>query len=239
MRVLSMVHGPEVRAELFGDVTLEQGHELDEWSLVDDPAPPAPPEEYDAVFVFGGAMNVDDDEEHPWLVDEQDVIRRLVSRRVPLFGVCLGGQLLAQAMGARVGPAPAPEDGFVPVELTAAAQEDAIFSNLPQRFDALNLHRYAFEVPAGAVELARSDVCAQALRVGECAWGVQFHPEVRLGQVESWLASDVARREAIEVERVRRELADGIGAWSIFGADLCGSFLETAERLAESRYSPR
>jgi GMP synthase-like glutamine amidotransferase len=239
MRVLSMTHGPQVRAELFGDVIREDGHELEEWSLVDDDAPPRPVDEYDAVFVFGGAMNVDEEDEHPWLVEEAGVLQGLVERRVPLFGVCLGGQLLAKAAGAHVGPSPTPEDGFTPVELTHAAQDDPIFSRLPQRFGALNLHRYAFDVPPGAVELARSDVCAQAIRVGDSAWGVQFHPEVRLGQVESWLTSEIGSRTPDEVQRLRREFAAGIGAWSDLGADLCRSFLETAERLAPARYSAR
>jgi len=239
MRVLSMTHGAMVRAELFADVILEDGHELEEWSLVDEAEPPRPPEAYDAVLVFGGPMNVDQEEDHPWLHDEETVVRRLVDQRVPLFGVCLGAQTLAKAAGGRVGPLPAPEEGFVSVELTPAAREDAVFSQLPQRFGALNLHGYTFEVPDGGVELARSSVCTQALRVGECAWGVQFHPEVRLGQVESWLTSDIEKRKPEDVERLRQEFADGIGEWTDFGAALCRSFLETAARLAPARYQPR
>jgi GMP synthase-like glutamine amidotransferase len=239
MRVLSMTHGAQVRAELFGDVILEDGHEFEEWSLVDAAEPPRPIEEYDSVFVFGGAMNVDEEHEHPWLADEESVLRDLVARRVPLFAVCLGAQQLAKSAGARVARLDKPEDGFVRVDLAVAARADPIFSRLPQQFDALNLHRYAFDVPEGAVELVRSEACTQALRVGECAWGVQFHPEVRLGQVEAWLASEVGQRDADEVERLRKELAEGIGAWSDLGASLCRAFLETAERLAPAAYSPR
>jgi GMP synthase-like glutamine amidotransferase len=239
MRVLSLTHGPLVRAELFADVTTDEGHELEEWSVVDAPHPPRPLDEYDAVLTFGGAMNVDQEREHPWLVDEDAMIRKLVADGVPLFGVCLGSQLLAKAAGGKVGPLPAPENGFVDVELTPAARDDIVFSQLPERFAALNLHRYAFEVPESAVELASSTVCTQALRVGECAWGVQFHPEVRREQVEAWLAQDPERMPASERERVRRELADGIDAWSDFGAELCRSFLAAAERLTPARYSSR
>jgi len=238
MRVLTLTHGPLVGAELFADVTVDEGHELDEWSLVDAPRPPRPVDEYDAVLVFGGAMNVDQEREHPWLVDEDAIIRKLVARRVPLFGVCLGAQLLAKAAGAHVGPLPAAENGFVDVELTDAARSDLVFSQLPHRFDALNHHRYAFDVPEAAVELARSSVCTQALRVGECAWGVQFHPEVRLEQVEAWLARDEGLSRA-ERERERRELAAGIGRWTEFGGDLCRAFLAAAERLTPARYSAR
>lgn len=234
MRVLSMTHGPLVRAELFGDVVGDAGHELEEWSLVDSPAPPRELDDYDAVLVFGGAMNVDQEHDHPWLADEDEVLRGLIVRRVPLFGVCLGGQLLAKAAGAHVGPSLEPENGFTQVELTPAAREDPIFSRLPQSFDALNLHRYAFEVPDSAVGLAHSRVCAQAIRVGECAWGVQFHPEVRLEQVETWLDEEREIHPA-EVERVRAEVRERIGEWTDFGAALCRSFLTTAERYAPVR----
>jgi GMP synthase (glutamine-hydrolysing) len=234
MRLLSMTHGPLVRAELFADVATDAGHDLEEWSLVDEPTPPRELDDYDAVLVFGGAMNVDDAHDHPWLANEDEVLRGLIARRVPLFGVCLGGQLLAKAAEAPVGPSPEPENGFTRVELAPAARDDPIFSRLPQSFDALNLHRYAFEVPNYGVGLAHSRVCTQAIRVGECAWGVQFHPEVRLEQVEAWLDEERDLHPA-EVERVRAEVRERIGEWTDFGASLCRSFLAAAERFAPVR----
>lgn len=229
MRVLSIVHGPLVRAELFGDVVTADGHALDEWSIGSEPAPPHALERYDAVMVYGGHMNVDQEQEHPWLLEEDELIRGLVERRVPLFGVCLGGQLLAKAAGAHVGPSPKPERGFVRVTTTDAAADDPVFSTLPREFDAFEAHQYAFDVPKGAVELARSSVCTQAIRVGECAWGVQFHPEVRLEQVEEWLRRDAPRPEA---PQILAELRERIGEWQEFGAELCRSFLAAAERTA-------
>ena len=169
MRVLSIVHGPRVRAEVFGDVVLAEGHSLEEWSVVSEPAPPRPVDEYDAVLIFGGHMNVDEERKHPWLLQEDEVIRGLVERRVPLFGVCLGGQLLAKASGAPVGPLTEVERGFVRVTLSDEAADDPVFGPLPREFDAFEGHGYAFEVPEGAVELARSEVCTQAIRVGDCA----------------------------------------------------------------------
>jgi GMP synthase-like glutamine amidotransferase len=234
MRVLSMTHGPLVRGEIFDDVVTAAGHELEEWSLVDADAPPRPIDEYDAVFVFGGKQNVGEERAYPWLVPEYDVLRDLVERRVPLFGVCLGVQLLARAMGADVGPSPEPERGFVPVELTDAARSDPIFSGLPERFEAFQGHLYAFEVPDGSVELARSRVCSQAIRVGECAWGVQFHPEVRVPQIEQWYAKEEAATLP-ETERVVAEARARFGEWNAFGARLCRAFLTVAERFAAVR----
>jgi GMP synthase-like glutamine amidotransferase len=234
MRVLSMTHGPLVRGEIFDDVVSGAGHELDEWSLVDADAPPRPVEEYDAVLVFGGKQNVGEERTYPWLVPEYDVLRDLVERRVPLFGVCLGAQLISRAVGADVAPSPEPERGFVPVELTAAARDDPVFAGLPARFDAFQGHQYAFEVPNGAVELARSRVCTQAMRVGECAWGVQFHPEVRVAQIEQWYAKE-EEAGLPEAQRVVAEAHARFGDWNAFGARLCRAFLAAAERLAAVR----
>src|SRR5262249_30382025 len=109
MRLLSVVHGSDVRGEGFDDVTRAEGHELEEWWIVENADPPRPVEEYDAVIVYGGAMNVDQEDDHPWLVREDEFVRGLVERGVPTLGVCLGGQLLAKAAGAHVGPSPEPE----------------------------------------------------------------------------------------------------------------------------------
>ena len=227
MLILSLTHGPLVRSELFGDVARADGHQLEEWSVVDDAEPPRPIEEYDAFFVFGGHMNVDEEDEHPWLVMEDELIRELVARRAPLFGVCLGGQLLAKAAGAHVGRSPEPEAGFVPVTRTDDAARDPIFGALPLVFDVFEAHQYAFQVPAGAVELARSRVCSQAFRVGDSAWGIQFHPEIRLEQVATWLRNDPAFPNG---EAIVAELRDRIEEWQSFGAALCRAFLAAAGR---------
>jgi len=225
MRILSLVHGPLVRAELFGDVAAADGHELEEWSIVDEPAPPRPIEEYDAVFIFGGHMNVDQEDEHPWLRDEDELIRGLVAREVPVLGVCLGGQTLAKAAGAQVGPSREREHGLVRVELTEAADDDPVFGALPREFDAFAVHEYAFHVPEGGVELSRSAVCSQAFRLGECAWGIQFHPEVRPEQVDKWLSGNPDVRDA---DAILAELRERYPAWEEFGAALCRAFLTAA-----------
>jgi GMP synthase (glutamine-hydrolysing) len=226
MRILSLVHGPLVRSELFGDVVREEGHELDEWSVVDDGSPPRPFEEYEAVLVFGGQMNVDQEDEHPWLRGEDELIRGLLARDVPLLGVCLGGQLLAKAAGAHVGPSPEPERGFVQAELCDEAAGDPLFGQLPREFDVFSMHEYAFHVPEGAVELARSSVCSQAFRLGERAWGVQFHPEIRLEQIAEW----VRLGERPNGAAIVAELRERIDEWQGFGAKLCRAFLAAAER---------
>jgi GMP synthase-like glutamine amidotransferase len=233
MRLLSVVHGPDVRGEVFDDVVRADGHELDEWWIVEHADPPRRLADYDAVLVFGGAMNVDQEDEHPWLVREDEFVRGLVERGVPTLGVCLGGQLLAKAAGAHVGPSPEPEFGFSRATLLESAAGDPLFGGLPRELEVWNAHGYAFHVPDGAVELARSRVCSQAFRLGDAAWGVQFHPEIRVEQVARWLTEDrVANaRELVE------ELRGRYDSWRAFGTGLLRSFLSAAAARAPARSS--
>jgi GMP synthase (glutamine-hydrolysing) len=228
MNVLSLIHGDDVRAELFTPVVAEAGHTLDEWSFSWSSAPPRPLETYDAVFVFGGAMHPDEDGAHSWLPAEVDWLRTLRGRPVPTLGVCLGSQLLARAADAWIAPAAQPEIGWYEVELTAGGAADPVLSVLPPTFEALQWHRYAHGLPEGAVALADNSACLQGFRLGKFCWGVQFHPEVTEPQLERWIAEDL---ESSEGERLRAETRAQIGGWNELGRRLCRSFLAAAERL--------
>jgi GMP synthase (glutamine-hydrolysing) len=156
------------------------------------------------------------------------LLQELFDRQVPTLGVCLGAQLLAKAAHAPVYAAAEPEIGWYEVELTDAAEADPVLSSLPRRFDAFQWHYYTYGVPAGAVELARSERCTQAFRLGESVWGVQFHPEVTGPQVDSWLESE--RGNGIPHAEIAAETKDRIEAWNELGRGLCGAWLEAAER---------
>jgi len=229
MKVLAVVHGDEVRSGVFAEPIVAGGHELEEWSIARTPAPRRPLSSYDAAIVFGGSMHADEDATHPWLREEKELLRRFLDARKPVLGVCLGGQLVAEAAGAWVGRASEPEIGWHPVELTAAAASDPVFARLPRRFHALQWHYYAFAVPEGATELARSPVCSQAFRLGDLAWAVQFHPEVTLAMVEQWLEEP----EEVDFDReaLRHETRERIEEWNALGRELCAGFLAAVERL--------
>jgi GMP synthase (glutamine-hydrolysing) len=226
MDVLSVVHGEKVRAGVFGDAVAARGHRLEEWSLAWGTSLPRPLDAYGAVLVFGGAMHADQEGHHPWLRDENLFLQRLLDLGTPLLGVCLGAQLLAKAAHAHVGPAREPEIGWYSVELTDDAADDPVLGGLPQKFDAFQWHYYAHDVPAGGVELARNDLCTQAFRLGDSAWGVQFHPEVTLAQVESWMQEDEPVPPDLLEETRRR-----IGDWNELGRSLCDAFVGVAERV--------
>src|SRR5437868_8021236 len=99
VRVLAIVHQRDAGPGVFGEAIREAGAELDEWTLAERPEAPADPLGYDAVLVLGGAMNADESERHGWIAEEVALLRELLEREVPLMGLCLGGQLLAQAAG--------------------------------------------------------------------------------------------------------------------------------------------
>jgi GMP synthase-like glutamine amidotransferase len=157
-------------------------------------------------------------------VPELRYLEERLSRGTPMLGVCLGSQLIARAAGAQVFRAEEPEVGWVRVELTEAAAADPVAAALPHRFDAFQWHHYTHGLPEGAVELARSRVCTQAYRLG-AAWGVQFHPEVRGEQVESWLAEDP--EDVADPAALREATRDRIEGWNDLGRRLCAAFLNT------------
>lgn len=226
MRVLALTHGSNVGPGVFADAVAAAGDELEERVV---PVDGLPASGADAVIVLGGAMHPDEEETHGWLRAEVDWIAGELARGTPMLGVCLGSQLLARAAGAEVYRAAEPEVGWLPVEVSADG--DPVAAALPARFDAFQFHEYTHDLPAGATELARSRICTQAWRLGD-AWGVQFHPEVRLEQIESWAAEEpdaVGDVDAFLAESRRR-----IDDWNDLGRRLCGAFLTTARRRIDA-----
>ena len=220
MRILALTHGDNVGPGVFEDAAQAAGHELVERNVARDGVPD---EAGDAAIVLGGAMHPDQEDRHPWLAPELRFLERELERRTPLLGVCLGSQLIARAAGARVFRAAEPEVGWLQVELTESGSGDPVAAALPQRFDAFQWHHYTHDLPAGSVELARSPVCTQAFRLGR-AWGVQFHPEVRGDQVESWLAEDPD--DVADPAALRAATRERIEDWNELGRRLCSAFLQ-------------
>jgi GMP synthase-like glutamine amidotransferase len=170
----------------FEDVLRERGARIHRVEL--DEGEPLPDwRGFDLIVAMGGPMGAYDEDEHPWLVAEKWAIGEAVRAGTPFFGACLGVQLLAGALGARVYPGPVPEVGVLAVELTAEGRADPVVGGLPQVVRALQWHQDTFELPEGAVRLMRSDVYEnQAFRYGERAYGLQFHLEVDMSLADEW-----------------------------------------------------
>ena len=226
MRVLSVVHGPTVPGGVFDEIVQAAGHELERW-VVPLGGAPQPPESYNAVMVFGGAMHPDQDEHFGWLEREAKFLQKLLAEDIPVVGVCLGAQMLARAGGAWVAPARSPEIGWLEVELTAEGRADPVLGVLPPCTEAFQWHRYTFGIPDGGTELARSALCTQAFRLGRHAWGLQFHAEVTLPMVRSWVAED-SDELPVTAEAFLAEAEARIEGWNEHGRELCAAFLEVA-----------
>jgi GMP synthase (glutamine-hydrolysing) len=171
----------------------EAGHELEVWlAQAGGAAPDA--RNYGAVVALGAVENPDTDDEHPWIAEERKLIGAALAEGVPVLGLCFGAQLLAQATGGAAPYLGRLDLGWREIELAAAAAHDPLLRDLPPRFAGFQWHRYGLQPPPDAAVLAAGPLGPEAFRVGDRAWGLQFHLEVDERTVNHWL--DVAPDEA-------------------------------------------
>jgi GMP synthase (glutamine-hydrolysing) len=187
----------------------ESGLEIEERDLKrGDPLPSL--EETDALLSLGGDQSVLDLARYDYLQAETELLREAVARDIPVLGVCLGGQLLAKALGGSVERMPVRMVEWAEVSALAAAEGDPVFGGLPERVRALHWNEDAFTVPDGSVEmLSRAGLGGEAFRYGESAWGIQFHPEADAEILDGWY-SDVEWLAEAGVEEEAARAADQV-----------------------------
>jgi GMP synthase (glutamine-hydrolysing) len=233
VRALSIAHQRDAGPGVFADVLRSRGVEHHVWMRSEHGGPPRDPGDYDAVLVFGGAMHADQEEEHPWLREEKALLADLLAGGLPLMGVCLGAQLLAEAAGAPARRASRPEIGWHDVEVTGEGENDPLLAPLAPRFEAFQWHSYECPLPPGATALASSDVCLQAYRVGDSAWGIQFHAEVTRADAGAWIDDYRSDEDAVgtglDADALRRQTGRSIAAWNDLGRALCERFLDAVQ----------
>ena len=188
MKILVLQHADCEHPGYFRKLLAEDGHE---WVPVEMDAGETPPplDGFDALWVMGGPMDVWQEDEHPWLKDEKDFIRDAVQEQgLPFLGLCLGHQLLAEALGGKVAPSQTPEIGVMDVQLTEAGATGVLFDGIPEVFKTLQWHSAEVtQMPAGATCLATSPDCAvQAMSWGPRALTMQFHMEVESDTCGMW-----------------------------------------------------
>lgn len=234
MRVLAICHQRDAGAGVFADAVAAAGDELEHWWVGEAPKPPSEVSGYDAVMVFGGAMNVDEEGRHPWLAPEKELLAQLLERGTPLLGVCLGAQLLSEAAGGEPRRAREPEIGWFDVEVTAEGEADPLLGGPEPRFEVFEWHSYECNPPADATVLAHTPVCGQAFRFGPLAWGIQFHAEVTAAIVEDWIVDYRSDPDAVRIGispgELRAQTRQRIDTQQDLGRELCGRFLAAARR---------
>jgi GMP synthase-like glutamine amidotransferase len=148
---------------------------------------------YDFLVVLGGPMGVYERDRYPFIDAEAELVRNAVAEGLPVLGLCLGSQIIADALGGRVTRHFAKEIGAMTVDLTAEGRADPLFDGLDASLSVFQWHGDTFSVPPGGVRLAKSKVTAnQAFRHGRATYGFQFHLEVTVDMVEAWLAEYAA-----------------------------------------------
>ena len=140
------------------------------------------------LVLLGGPMNVYEEDRYPFLKEEDIFIKEAIQRGKAILGICLGAQLIAKALGAKVFKAPVKEIGWYDVSLTRIGSKDPLLSDLPKTFPVLQWHEDTFEIPNGAKLIATSSpISHQAFRYGERVYGLQFHLEVTEQMIQEWI----------------------------------------------------
>ncbi|MFH8839181.1 type 1 glutamine amidotransferase [Streptomyces sp. NPDC017868] len=191
--VLVVQHEADAGPGLVGEHLVRTGLRLDVIRAWKGEALPETVTGHAGLLVLGGAVNCEDDEAAPWLPRVRGLVREAVAGEVPLLGICLGGQIVAHALGGAVSRrARGPEAGAVPLRRLPDAEGDPVLGGVPEGAPAAQWHWDQVDrLPAGAVPLLTGDDCPyQAFRVGGAGWAVQFHPEVGADTVAAWAAAD-------------------------------------------------
>ena len=197
-RVLALQHCWDDPPGYLGELLQEHGIACEVVEVEEAPIPD--PSTYDALISLGGPQHAAADHKYPYLAEEKALIRKAVEQDIPFLGICLGGQLLAHALGGDVTRHTMTEIGFFEVEVTEEGKTDPLFSGLPDHQLVFHWHVDTFALPAGAVRLATNEhTTNQAFRVRKRAYGLQYHIELAPGMLETWLQYSEYRQEIIDL----------------------------------------
>ena len=231
------VEGPGILASCLE----ARGWTLETVALYEGARLPEDAQGYQTVIVMGGPMGVYDEAAYPFLRHEQRFLTRVLAQGVPLLGICLGSQLLAKALGARVYRNPQKEIGWYTIDLTPPGVADPLFASLPSPIPVFQWHGDAFDLPVGATPLASSPLCThQAFRYGDRVYGLLFHLELTPDVIHRWIAAFhdelVGMQGIIDPARIVAELPHRYAAYHQVGHRVFANLIEHVwEPLAAGR----
>ncbi|OGW55083.1 MAG: hypothetical protein A2Z60_00260 [Nitrospirae bacterium RIFCSPLOWO2_02_42_7] len=164
---------------------------------------------YSGLIILGGPMNVYEEDVYPYLKGEDILIKEAVKRRIPVLGICLGGQLIAKATGAKVNKGAKKEIGWYDLLLTPGGKADKVFKNSPERLTVFQWHGDTFDIPSDATHLAGSVLFPnQAFRIGDNIYGLQFHLEVTQKMISRWIneyKDELSSLDYIDPEKIIKD----------------------------------
>lgn len=159
--------------------------------------------DFSGIVLLGGPMNVYQNKEYPFLLKEEKIIKFALNKKIPFLGICLGAQLLAKVLGAKVKKLKNGEIGWYQIKLTEKGKESFLFKNLSNSFYVFQWHEDTFEIPENTILTAKGDFCKnQAFDYENYAWGIQFHIEVNLEMIKKWIDY---YNETIDFESIKRK----------------------------------
>jgi GMP synthase (glutamine-hydrolysing) len=227
LRLLVVQNDPESGPGTLERALMAGGADLEFWLPFRGEAAP-PLEGFAGVLAFGGTVNPDEDEEEPWLSEVRGRLGEVLERGLPFLGVCLGGQLLAQAAGGEASSETHPSEiGWSRLEVADETGHDPLFGGLRDGERVFQHHSYGISAPPGATVLATTKGDHQLFRVGETAWGVQFHLEVDLPVLAIKLVTslDELKQDSIDAKALREESARHVDRLRELGEQVAYRFL--------------
>jgi GMP synthase (glutamine-hydrolysing) len=179
------------------------------------------------VILLGGPMNVDDEPDYPFLAEEKAFIRELIRKDMPLLGICLGAQLIAQTAGGKVYQAEEKEFGWYGVEFTGDGERDPLFQGFPRSYEVFQWHEDTFSIPPQGKRLVTAEGCPnQGFKVGKQCYGIQFHLESDATMINGWLHSPMEDLSASRRVKIKEDTQLKEQECLVWGEQLLLNFLE-------------
>lgn len=238
--VLVFQHDPFEDLGFFAEVLDKQGADYRVLRLFHGEMPADDWQHIGALIILGGPMNTGEEDRFPFLRWEKRIIRAAIDEAVPMLGVCLGAQLIAETLGAKIFHGPVKEIGWSQISITPHGQVDSLLGYLPESATVFQWHGDGFELPNGAIHLASSiNYKNQAFRLGKSIYGLQFHLEVTPTMIERWIderSKDLALAPYIIPDKILADTQNYAPTLKYYGERFLSEFVR---RIARTRRRPR